>query len=78
MNFDDIKKYAPWVLVMFGVCMQYNLFVTPKQLGDTKAEILQEVSKNYATKEQNTDLKNQLNDMQHKIDRIYDVLITNK
>lgn len=58
--------------------MQYNLFVTPKQLGDTKAEILQEVSKNYATKEQNTDLKNQLNDMQHKIDRIYDVLITNK
>ncbi len=41
-------------------------------------EILTEISKNYSTKEQYDDLKAQLNAMQLKIDKIYDVIIGGK
>ena len=38
-------------------------------------EILSDIAQNYSTKEQYNDLKAQLNIMQAKIDKIYDVII---
>jgi len=68
-------KYLPIAVVGIALVFQYNLFVTPERLEVKHREILNDVSKTYTTKEQYNDLKNQLNIMQAKIDKIYDVII---
>ena len=68
-------KYLPVGLIGIALIFQYNLFVTPERLEIKHREILNDVSKTYTTKEQYNDLKNQLNAMQAKIDKIYDVII---
>ncbi len=73
-----IYKYLPIGLVWIALIFQYNLFVTPERLEVKHREILNDISQAYATKEQYNDLKNQLNAMQVKIDKIYDVLIGGK
>ncbi len=70
-----IFKYLPVGLVGIALIFQFNLFVTPEKLEVKHREILNDVSKTYTTKEQYNDLKNQLNAMQIKIDKIYDVII---
>ena len=70
-----VYKYLPVVIVILSVIFQYNLFVTPERLEVKHREILDDISKTYSTKEQYNDLKNQLNAMQIKIDKIYDVII---
>lgn len=73
-----IYKYLPIGLVGIALIFQYNLFVTPEKLEVKHREILNDISKTYTTKEQYNDLKNQLNAMQIKIDKIYDVIIGGK
>lgn len=70
-----IYKYLPIGLVGIALIFQYNLFVTPERLEVKHREILNDIAKSYTTKEQYNDLKNQLNAMQIKIDKIYDVII---
>lgn len=70
-----IYKYLPVGIVGIALIFQYNLFVTPEKLEVKHREILNDVSQTYTTKEQYNDLKNQLNAMQVKIDKIYDVII---
>lgn len=70
-----IYKYLPIGIVGIALIFQYNLFVTPEKLEVKHREILNDVSQTYTTKEQYNDLKNQLNAMQVKIDKIYDVII---
>ena len=76
MDKSTIEKYAPYAVVVVFLLFQWNLFVTPLQLEETHREILNEIAEKYTTKEQSGDLKAQLNDIQNKIDRIYDKLIT--
>lgn len=82
MDNKDWGKYAPYALVIFAFFVQYNLFATPKELEETHRNILTEVSEKYIRKEQYisemTDLKKQLNDMQHKIDKMYDIMTTRR
>lgn len=78
MDKDTMVKYAPWLVVGFAFFVQYNLFVTPAQLEQTHREILSEVARNYSTKETSENFQNQLADIQRKIDKIYDKIITNK
>jgi hypothetical protein len=70
-----VYKYLPIGLVCIALIFQYNLFVTPEKLEVKHREILSDISKSYTTKEQYNDLRNQLNAMQAKIDKIYDVII---
>ena len=70
-----IYKYLPIGVVGIALIFQYNLFVTPERLEVKHREILNDISQTYTTKEQYNDLKNQLNAMQIKIDKIYDVII---
>lgn len=71
-------KYLPVVIMCVALIFQYNIFVTPEKLEVKHREILGEVAKNYTTKAQFDDLKAQLNVMQTKIDKIYDVIIGGK
>lgn len=68
-------KHLPIVLLGIALIFQYNLFVTPEKLEVKHREILNDIAKAYTTKEQYNDLKSQLNAMQIKIDKIYDVII---
>ena len=70
-----VYKYLPVGLVGIALIFQYNLFVTPDKLEVKHREILNDVSQTYTTKEQYNDLKSQLNAMQAKIDKIYEVIM---
>ena len=70
-----IYKYLPVGLIGIALIFQYNLFVTPEKLEVKHREILNDISRTYTTKEQYNDLKSQLNAMQAKIDKIYDVIM---
>ncbi len=70
-----VYRYLPMGIVCIALIFQYNLFVTPEKLEVKHREILSDISQNYSTKEQYNDLKSQLNAMQAKIDKIYDVII---
>ena len=74
MDRETIIKYSPFVLVCVSLLFQWNLFVTPERLEVKHREILKEVQTTYTTKEQYNDLKNQLNSIQTKIDKIYDII----
>lgn len=71
-----IHKYLPTVVFGIALIFQYNLFVTPEKLEVKHREILNDISQTYTTKEQYNDLKGQLNAMQIKIDKIYDVIMS--
>ena len=75
MDKEIIYRYAPLLILGLAVVFQYNLFVTPAKLEQTHREILSEVSKAYITKSEFGILKEQLNDINKKIDKIYDTLI---
>ena len=70
-----IYKYLPVGLIGIALIFQYNLFVTPEKLEVKHREILNDISRTYTTKEQYNDLKSQLNAMQAKIDKIYEVIM---
>ena len=70
-----IYRYLPMGIVCVALIFQYNLFVTPEKLEVKHREILSDIAQNYSTKEQYNDLRGQLNIMQAKIDKIYDVII---
>ena len=78
MDKDTLIKYGPIALVAIGLILQWNLFVTPEKLEIKHREILRDVSETYTTKEQYNDLKAQLNNMQAKIDKIYDIVTSKK
>jgi len=75
MDKDFFYKYAPLLILGLAIIFQYNLFVTPQMLEQTHREILSEVSKIYITKSEFGIVKEQLTDINKKIDKIYDKLI---
>ena len=78
MDRDFLYKYAPVFAVGVAVIFQYNLFVTPAELEQTHREILTQISKEYITKSEFGNFKEQLSDINKKIDKIYDTLINER
>lgn len=74
MDKELIIRYAPFTIVVISLLFQWNLFVTPEKLEIKHREILQDISQRYSTKEQHNDLKQQLNDIQSKVDKMYDII----
>ncbi len=75
MDKDLVYKYAPLLILGLAIVFQYNLFVTPQMLEHTHREILSEISKVYITKSEFGIVKEQLTDINKKVDKIYDTLI---
>ena len=73
-----VYKYLPLIILGIAVIFQYNLFVTPAKLEQTHREILSEVAQVYITKSEFGIVKEQLADINKKIDKIYDTLINRK
>lgn len=78
MERDFIYKHAPLFLLGLAVLFQYNLFVTPEKLEQKHREILTEISQIYITKSEFGNLKEQLSDINKKVDKIYDTLINER
>lgn len=74
MDKDTAAKYAPMAVVIIGLIFQWNLFVTPEKLEIKHRQVLMDVASMYTTKEQHNDLKDEINDMKKKIDKIYEVI----
>ena len=78
MDRELLYKYAPLILLGLAVIFQYNLFVTPQMLEHTHREILSEVAKVYITKSEFSIVREQLSDINKKVDKIYDTLINER
>lgn len=78
MDTQTIIEFAPLILVVLYFFWQNNVFVKPEQLERKHREILEDVDRHYTTKEATDNLEQQLNDIQTKIDRMYDRIINNK
>ncbi len=78
MDKDFIQKYAPALVVGIALIFQYNLFVTPEKLEHTHREILSEISQIYITKSEFGSFKEQLANINKKVDKIYDTLINER
>lgn len=78
MDKEALIKYSPIAVVVIALILQWNMFATPIDVERKHREILNEIAERYMTKEQASDFRIQLNDMQNKIDKIYDVIITSK
>ena len=61
-----------------ALILQYNLFVTPEKLEQTHRGILTEVSQVYITKSEFGNMKEQIIDINKKLDKIYDTLINER
>lgn len=61
-----------------ALILQYNLFVTPEKLEQTHREILTEISQVYITKSEFGNMKEQIIDINKKLDKIYDTLINER
>ena len=61
-----------------ALILQYNLFVTPEKLEQTHRDILTEVSQVYITKSEFGNMKEQIIDINKKLDKIYDTLINER
>lgn len=76
MDFEKIKGYMPYIiLTVFAFFVQYHFFVTPKDLAETRREIMVEVKAEYASKKDTDFLREQFGDMKTKIDKIYDKML---
>ena len=71
----DFIEFAPILIVLLGFIWQYKVFVTPEELERKHREILEDVDRKYTTKTEARNLEEKLDDMQRKIDMIYDKLI---
>jgi cell division protein FtsL len=78
MDKDFLYKHAPLLVVSIALVFQYNLFVTPAKLEQTHREILSEISQVYITKSEFGNMKEQIADINKKVDKIYDTLINER
>lgn len=78
MDKDLFYKYIPVIVLGLAVIFQYNLFVTPEKLEQTHREILSEISQVYITKSEFGNMKDQIMDINKKVDKIYDTLINER
>lgn len=75
---EKFIEYAPIIVVILLFLIQNKMVVTPEQLEKKHREILDDVSKKYATQSIVNELRSQIHEMVDKIDKIYNILLENK
>lgn len=72
---ENILHHSPVIILVLVFLIQQRIIVTPEQLEKKHREILKDVEDKFVTINSFKDLKSQFNDMQEKIDKIYDCII---
>ena len=75
---EKFLEYAPIIVVIILFLIQNRMVVTPEQLEKKHREILDDVSKKYATQSIVNELRSQIHEMVDKIDKIYNILLENR
>ncbi len=75
---EKIIEYAPIIVCAVIFLIQQHLLVSPEQLEKKHREILESVERKYVTWSSFRDLKAQFTDIQSKIDKIYDVIMSGR
>lgn len=75
---EKIEKYAPFAVLVIAILFQYNLFVTPEKLEQKHREIINDVAQGYTTKSEFDIVRKQYDDVNKKLDKIYDILTGRK
>lgn len=75
---DEFIKYAPIIVVILLFLIQNKMIVTPEQLEKKHREILDDVSKKYATQSIVNELRSQIHEMADTVDKIYNFLLENR
>lgn len=75
---EKFIEFAPIIVVILLFLIQNRMVVTPEQLEKKHREILDDVSKKYATQSIVNELRSQIHEMVDKIDKIYNILLENR
>ena len=75
---EKIIEYAPIIVCAVIFLIQQHLLVSPEQIKKKHREILESVERKYVTWSSFRDLKAQFTDIQSKIDKIYDVIMSGR
>ena len=73
-----ILNNLPLIIITIVVLYQYKIFVTPKDLSETKEEILESVKNEYATREMIKDIKENIAKIEKAIDDIRNYIMNDK
>lgn len=76
-NFEIIMQYSPVITLVLVYFIQMKIFVTPAELEKKHREILTEAENRFAPSITVFDLKEQICDIKEKIDKIYNLFLTN-
>ena len=69
---ENVLHHSPVIILVLVFLIQQRIIVTPEQLERMHREIIKDVEEKFVTINSFKDLKAQFNDMQEKIDKIYD------
>ncbi len=75
---QELIQYSPLIVAVMIFFIQQKIFVTPEQLEKKHREIIESVEAHFVSLHSFNDLKDGVDDMKDKIDKIYDCLITFK
>ncbi len=76
-NFEVLIPYSPIIMLVLVYFVQMKIFVTPAELEKKHREILLEAENRFASSIAVFDLKEQICDIKEKIDKIYNLFLTN-
>lgn len=72
---ENFVDYAPTIVVIICFLIQQRLIVTPEQLERKHRHILAEADLRYAKLDTLCDLREQVNDIDEKISKLYEAVI---
>lgn len=75
MNTEILLEYAPIIVVVLVFFVQQRIIVSPEQLERKHREILSEIELRYAQLRYVADLKEQVDDINEKITKVYDIVL---
>lgn len=75
---EQVIEYAPIIVVLFAIFVQWHLFVTPVELEKKHREILNDVEDKFVSWSAFRTLKDTVENMDSKISKIYEILLQNK
>lgn len=78
METNVLIEYAPVIVVVLAFLAQQRVIVTPEQLERKHREILSDIEVRYAQLHSVSDLKEQIDDINEKITKIYDFVLQAK
>ncbi len=76
-NLQVLIPYSPIITVILVYFIQMKIFVTPAELEKKHREILLEAENRFSPSIAVLDLKEQIGEIKEKIDKIYNLFLTN-